>query len=760
MSLWNHPSGSGRSKRAPTFFIGADIERWQNHDRDNMGLSNKLAWNKGTSSAVYPMVRSEGDLYHWEYDSGSASGSGSDSAEEISDEEFDDNDQAIDSDDASEDESPMRRFKSASTTSSKELFGSIGDKEKARDRLPSLGLSDLEVTDSPPSTTSNSKNTSRRSSKGAHHHDHHHHHRQGSNRSRRQSHASNTSKGSSRRERRFSTNGPEAAVHRHETVIGLHTPRRDSTSSAGSGRIAPLSGMGITPLSQIPPFKSPSKLSSQPPSGNASTVAVPSQQTEVATASPSKFIQETNQDQAVEIDFEDEDGEEPGRVIRSQKSSKEKSLEASSGKVRSGKNILQQQPVSSSKSSRSSSPGSSSSSHRRTGRKRSSIVLAEAAAAAAKAAAAGETPVQASPQDKASIGVDPNGDALSKAIDQGNLTSIKNAASSAGLKRSASPSAITSSGTRIETPALKLARRRKPIKVEGTLYDRSGPFKEGAVTDGLSVRLFSTQVAPNGSSSKNGTLTQSRRPHQPESSSNQPTTYLITTPDNRVASAAKLRRWAMDSSGKFYAAMEIKSIEAKLKNADPNVALGANLPGGAKELMKELKSTYLEDILDEVQKAETLNPSRKGTVAHVLKTEDGKFIRLEEDYPEEAFFVVAGCEEEELAPVVKLIFTMAIRALHKFHRSNWCHGDIKLENLMFDQFGELVVIDYENANPFCNPNNHRNGAAGSNNYQDSQTLSEPNQDPDGYVQLVSYDWTPPEAAIGPFGRRMGPSGEY
>ncbi len=41
----------------------------------------------------------------------------------------------------------------------------------------------------------------------------------------------------------------------------------------------------------------------------------------------------------------------------------------------------------------------------------------------------------------------------------------------------------------------------------------------------------------------------------------------------RVSSAAKLRRWAMDSAGNFYAAMEIKSIEAKLRAADPSAGV-------------------------------------------------------------------------------------------------------------------------------------------------------------------------------------------
>ncbi|PWN97820.1 hypothetical protein FA09DRAFT_285599, partial [Tilletiopsis washingtonensis] len=257
---------------------------------------------------------------------------------------------------------------------------------------------------------------------------------------------------------------------------------------------------------------------------------------------------------------------------------------------------------------------------------------------------------------------------------------------------------------------LQLARRRRPVRVEGTLYDRSGPFREGAVTDGLSVRLFSAS-----------------------DSSADPMTYLITTPDNRVSSAAKLRRWAMDGAGNFYAAMELMSVERKMRNADGSVGSGVS-----RAVMRGLRERYVQDLLDEVQKAETLNPERAGTVAKVLRTADGKYVRLEEDYPEEAFFVIAGCEPAEVAGVVALVFCGALRAISRFHAAGWMHGDIKLENLMFDERGELVVIDYENANPF-------RGAPGAGR--------------DGRVALVSYDWIPPEAIPGPQGRLAGPGAD-
>ncbi|UZJ54143.1 hypothetical protein CBS101457_003463 [Exobasidium rhododendri] len=406
--------------------------------------------------------------------------------------------------------------------------------------------------------------------------------------------------------RRFSSHGSEAAFLRHETVIGIHTPHRESLSER----------MNLAPLSQI----------------QAPTV------------------------------------ESVGQISPNSSMYKKKQMKASS----------------------------------------SAEVLAQAAAAAAAAAN------KPSRRGKSSL---PSSFSFSDDEDAG--TSI------AGIvytqkARSASPRV-----------AFKLSKRRKPIKVEGTLYDRTGPFREGVVTDGLSVRLFSAEDASEDVDYHHdgGLVVHDQAVDDEEMV---PATYLITTPDNRVSSAAKLRRWAMDGEGRFYAAMEIKSIEAKMRAADP-LLNGAGQ--GSKTALKELRDRYVDDLLDEVQKTETLNPDRIA-VDKVLRTSDNKYVRLEEDYPEEAFFVIAGCDEDELYPTIALVFCQALRAIVRFHSAGWLHGDIKLENLMFDEKGKMVVIDYENANPF------RGIPRG-----------------DGKVTLASYDWIPPEAFPGPHGRRVGPSAD-
>lgn len=251
---------------------------------------------------------------------------------------------------------------------------------------------------------------------------------------------------------------------------------------------------------------------------------------------------------------------------------------------------------------------------------------------------------------------------------------------------------------------LALVPRRKVEHVEGTLYDPDGPFREGAVSDSLSVRVF---YAPASDKS-----------------------YLITTPDNRVSSAAKRRRWAMDQQGIFYAAMEIKSIEDKLRHVYDTEPY----PLQAREIAGDLAAHFIDDVLDELQKAETLVPSV--TPLHVLSTEDGRLVRLEEDFPEEVFFLLAGCDENELAAVIHYVFVETIEELWRIHSHGWMHGDIKLENLMIRRNGRIVLIDFENAAPFRGSGAH-----------------------DGQIQLLSFDWTPPELEQSLRGRRIGPSGD-
>lgn len=543
------------------------------------------------------------------------------------------------------------------------------------------------------------------------------------------------------RPRRFSSNGPEAAFLRHETVIGIHTPRRRSSASSD----APF----LRPLAQIKPSAQTSTVDVSSSEAKDSDASVESPKRQKKTKHPT---------------------EEHGSKKKDKKSTRPHSAKAQT------RSKTAPPPKKVSPTHAKLDLDEAARPHLR--RLRFNLeVDAAAAAASTEASPAFEefddaledaVGMQVSLSDAALEGKGP----LSAQDLQSLLPADRHSVSRSPLARTASPRA----------PPLKLAKRQQPQKVEGTLYDKTGPHREGAVSDGLSVRLFSAESEPRTSSFEDADLSNSEHPvtqpwgrrgsnssydyddenavfmktgrrrsnssggdrrPSPRSSycetdpspadsavDDSDQVYLITTPDNRVSSAAKLRRWAMDSAGNFYAAMEIKSIEAKLRAADPSAGRVT------KELTKELEETYLDDILDEVQKAQTLNPTRTGAVAKVLKTEDNRYIRLEEDYPEEAFFVIAGCEEAELNGVILNVFVQSLRTLARFHASGWMHGDVKLENLMFDEAGDLVVIDYENANPY-------RGIKGG----------------DGKVQLVSYDWIPPEASPGPMGRRMGPEGD-
>ena len=672
------PSGRPgfNAPRAATFFLGKDHERWRRDERDRFGLG--LGWAR-----IASLVSSHGDRRSSRGALSSYS-SGSD-------------------DDLSADEtSSATSGPSFRSRSSRNSFHS-----RRSSRRPSEAIS-------PPLTPFDPTST---------------------------------------RPRRFSSNGPEAAFLRHETVIGIHTPRR--RSSAGSdGQPA------LRPLAQI-----------RPPSGTSSKVDVPS--SPVTTATHDKRQKEKSARKAQDRADKERVPKKKASIDRHKQDEEQVVVEPELARKYSKDSFHETLDLDEAA---------------RPALRRLRSNLEEAAAAAAASTRASPVPGGIDDDNES---VDILRSSLSDAALDGkgpmSATDLRTLVLGARADKTGVPRAVSP-----RAPALKLAPRKKPEMVEGTLYDKTGPHREGAVTDGLSVRLFSSEdkerqssfddadlsnpehpaTAPwgrRGSSSSTQDdsdalyMKSSRRPssagaeHSPrrgsmnsDSSSNanvepdnqfeeegdagyhaaRPKVYLITTPDNRVSSAAKLRRWAMDGEGNFYAAMEIKTVEAKLRAADP--AIGP----ATRELARELKETYLEDILDEVQKAETLNPSRSGAVCKVLMTEDGRYIRLEQDYPEESFFVIAGCEEDELYPVIVYIFVQAIRVLSTFHASGWMHGDVKLENLMFDETGKLVVIDYENANPY-------RGIPGG----------------DGTVQLVSYDWIPPEASPGPMGRRMGPSGD-
>ncbi|KAK0568432.1 hypothetical protein OC861_001913 [Tilletia horrida] len=538
------------------------------------------------------------------------------------------------------------------------------------------------------------------------------------------------------RERRYSSNGPEAAFLRHETVIGIHTPRSANSNSPASSsgcRTPSERRFPLAPLSQILPSA---------PSSSADAHQQHRQASLPASAPPSASTRRTSAPAPQEPAPTEQHPSRDQHLHQQAPSGKEKHAphapNASTHRTASAQTVNPNATPAARKMSLAEVPlrkkSQVSKSHKETGPATSAQIAAERA---------------------------------SKSSFKRGHSAEKRASDHAYFlqaRRSSRSSSLPASQHRKRRPRrlqLEPAVRRPSVAVQGTLYDEEGPFVEGAVQDGLSVRIFNgpdveccdqkreyagqseTELSPLGLSIRTGEDAEQSHWHayadDRGSGGGGIITYLITTPDNRVSSAAKLRRWAMDSRGNFYAAMEIKSVEAKLRagGALPNypypgtgTASGASSSSSSsaatvaaeeeaaeayyysRQLIRSMQETYVEDIVSEIQKAQTLNPGRS-TVSRLLKTEDDKYVRLEEDYPEEAFFVLVGCEEYELYPVVVLVFVEALRALARFHDAGWLHGDVKLENLMFDVKGNLVVIDYENANMFRKPASNSSAAATS-----------------------------------------------
>ncbi|KAE8194806.1 hypothetical protein CF336_g3370 [Tilletia laevis] len=637
--------------RTAVLFLGKDWERWHRYDRDSR---LQLGWQpRGVASAVT-------DCRHT-HSLSSSSSSSSDSAGSGSDDEFAKHAAVFSSDDEDDDEFARRMSGSQSSSAGQRSDNDVFSFQRRLTRRARL----LSGT----STSTILENASSRPQSPAF-----------------------FSPSARIRERRYSSNGPEAAFLRHETVIGIHTPRSPHSNSpaSSSGYHTPSERkFSLAPLSQILPESSGSARSADghqqqqrhQPSGRSNSTSAPTLA----------------------------------------------SLQMSSSKTALAPGVAPTAPASSAGAiERATGANKLFTAH--TNRTSSTQTVNPDRTPAARKISLVEGPARKKSQLSKSRNESSSSQVAEKSVKQQHHAAQGNRREKPS--RSHSHNAARSGSARQRPHRIHLASApRCPSKpVEGTLYDEEGPFVEGAVQDGLSVRIFNGYDDPcpqrersrheNASGTDLG-LHLDDGPNEQREQGTGVITYLITTPDNRVSSAAKLRRWAMDSDGNFYAAMEIKSVEAKLRagGALPE-ATGMSFEhgGGAvdasdyhhhsRELIMSMQETYVEDIVLEIQKAQTLNPDRS-TVSRLLETTDGKYVRLEEDYPEEAFFVLVGCEEFELYPVVALVFVEALRALARFHDAGWLHGDVKLENLMFDVQGRLVVIDYENANMFRKPRRRR-----------------------------------------------------
>ncbi|KAK0563017.1 hypothetical protein OC844_002428 [Tilletia horrida] len=668
--------------RTAVLFLGKDWERWHRYDRDS---SLQLGWQpRGVASAVTD-CRSSPSL------SGS-SGSSSDSAGSGSDDEYVKHASVFSSDDDydEEDETHLGRRMSSSQSSG---AGHRDDDVFALQRRLTRRARLLSST----STSTILENAS----------------------SRPQS-PSPFSPSPHIRERRYSSNGPEAAFLRHETVIGIHTPRSPHSTSpaSSSGYHTPSERkFSLAPLSQILPSGTARSADDNHKNSRASSSSTATfNSLQLSALSPKVPVESLA----------------PQSGAESSSSASAAAAPPHANRTSSTQTVHPDKTPATRKLSLADAPS----------RKRSAVSSARNQSTSSQPAA-GDKPKSIPAQVQAQ---QTQAQRSSSAVRKDKIRDSAHGALQQSRSHSHSQTRRSSSTARRRPRRTHLtpAPRCPSVAVEGTLYDEVGPFVEGAVQDGLSVRIFNGPDVPCSSRHTDQGATElglglegasaeeaeesARRSHS-SGGHGGVVTYLITTPDNRVSSAAKLRRWAMDSYGNFYAAMEIKSVEAKLRaggalpdNTPPSSSSSSSASSGmsfeqqcaeqeasyyySRELIRSMQETYVEDIVSEIQKAQTLNPDRS-TVSRLLKTEDGKYVRLEEDYPEEAFFVLVGCEEYELYPVVALVFVQALRALARFHDAGWLHGDVKLENIMFDVHGRLVVIDYENANVFRKPRRRR-----------------------------------------------------
>lgn len=162
------------------------------------------------------------------------------------------------------------------------------------------------------------------------------------------------------------------------------------------------------------------------------------------------------------------------------------------------------------------------------------------------------------------------------------------------------------------------------------------------------------------------------------------TRYLLSNVESRAPSSAKRRRYVLDDKGKFYCGLEFLPPEKIY-------------PAGTRGLAKK-KLMFEANIRDELAKDVVFNPQ---TYVHaLLKTEDGAYVALVDNLPEESSYLLGHLPAEHFnAAVLKLTEEVAKRISVDFHGRGYVHGDIKLENIMLTSQRRFVAIDFESVAP-------------------------------------------------------------
>ena len=160
--------------------------------------------------------------------------------------------------------------------------------------------------------------------------------------------------------------------------------------------------------------------------------------------------------------------------------------------------------------------------------------------------------------------------------------------------------------------------------------------------------------------------------------------YLITNVEKRVFSAAKRRRFVIDSTGRFYCGLEFKALEELMR---------PDTYGFSKR-----KVMFEANIREELAKDTIFN---KSTYVHkLLKDEDGHYIALVNNLPEEASYLLGNLPDSHfVGGLIKLLEEVSERVVEDFHSKGWLHGDLKLENTMITPQRRFVPIDFESVAP-------------------------------------------------------------
>lgn len=199
------------------------------------------------------------------------------------------------------------------------------------------------------------------------------------------------------------------------------------------------------------------------------------------------------------------------------------------------------------------------------------------------------------------------------------------------------------------------------------------------VPEALAEALYDVDEGPQTSAGKESTL-EMLTCHAPDTH----TTYLITTPEGRLDSSAKRRRWAVALPGD---GQKPSSVLCCLEFKQPH-EMGVIVS----------ESEHLVRIQHELKSLSTFN--RDIEVHGLLRSADGRYLALMTNLPEEGSYLLDQVADPLFDHAVLRFFADATERLHDdIHAKGYVHGDFKLSNVMVTDAGRASLIDLDNLQP-------------------------------------------------------------